>query len=74
VNNRGRLVVDVGIAVVVAALALILTSGLGVVAIIVGVVAVLCAISFGVTAIVRRVRGQPVLSARRRRRSRGPRG
>jgi hypothetical protein len=60
VNNRGRLVVDTSVAVVVAALVLILSPGLGVVAIMVGIVVVICAISFGVNAIVRRVRGQPV--------------
>lgn len=59
-NNRGRLVVDVLLAVVVAALILILTAGLGVVAIIVGIVAVVCALSFGTEAIMRRWRGQPV--------------
>ncbi len=67
-NNRGRLVVDILIAVLVAALTLILTAGLGVVAIIVGIVVVVCAISFGANALARRWRGQPV-----RQRARGAR-
>lgn len=67
-NNRGRLVVDTGIAVVVAVLILVLTPGLGVVAILVGIVALVCAISFGAGAIARRLRGQPVRRARGARR------
>ncbi|HWF72487.1 MAG TPA: hypothetical protein VG186_04035 [Solirubrobacteraceae bacterium] len=59
-NNRGRLVVDVAVAVLVAVLTLILAPGLGVVAIIVGIVVVVCATSFGVIALVRLIRGQPV--------------
>ena len=58
-NNRGRLALDILLAAVVAALTLILTAGLGVVAIIVGVVAIICAVSFGVEAIARRWRRSP---------------
>ncbi len=67
-NNRGRLVVDIALAVLVAVLTLILAPGLGVVAIIVGIVVVVCAITFGVNAIARRWRGEPV-----RHRARGAR-
>lgn len=59
-NNRGRLVVDVLLAVVVAILVLVLSPGLGVVAILVGLVVVFSAISFGIGAISRRWRGPPV--------------
>jgi hypothetical protein len=60
VNNRGRLVVDVVLAVLVAILVLVLSPGLGVVAILVGLVVLFSAISFGVGAIARHWRGPPV--------------
>jgi hypothetical protein len=60
VNNRGRLVVDVALAVLVAILVLVLSPGLGVVAILVGLVVLFSAISFGVGALARRWRGPPV--------------
>jgi Kef-type K+ transport system membrane component KefB len=63
------MVVDIAIAVVLAVLILVLTAGLGVVAILVGIVALVCAISFGARAIARRWRGQAarrVRGARRR--------
>jgi hypothetical protein len=60
VNNRGRLVADVLLAAVVAILVLVLSPGLGVVAILVGLVVLFSAISFGVGAIARRWRGPPV--------------
>ncbi|HWF72743.1 MAG TPA: hypothetical protein VG186_05325 [Solirubrobacteraceae bacterium] len=59
-NNRGRLVVDVLLAAVVAILVLVLSPGLGVVAILVGLVVLFSAISFGVGVITRRWRGPPV--------------
>ncbi|MDX6664759.1 MAG: hypothetical protein QOJ25_2532 [Solirubrobacteraceae bacterium] len=59
-NNRGRLVVDVALAVLVAILVLVLSPGLGVVAILVGLVVLFSAISFGVGALARRWRGPPV--------------
>ena len=59
-NNRGRLVVDVFIAVVAAALTLILAPGLGVVAIIVAIVVIICAISLAVDKVVRRRRPRAI--------------
>jgi hypothetical protein len=64
-NNRGRMVVDVCLAVLVAALTLVLAPGLGIVALLVAVVAILCAISFGVGAILRRRRRRAIGDIRR---------
>ncbi|HWC86905.1 MAG TPA: hypothetical protein VG388_10220 [Solirubrobacteraceae bacterium] len=58
-NNRGRLVVDGLLAALVAVLILILSPGLGVVAILVGLIVLFSVLSFGVGAIARRWRGPP---------------
>lgn len=55
-NNRGRLVVDVFLGVLAAILVLVLTPGLGFVAILIGVVLLISMISFAVGAAMRRHR------------------
>ena len=55
-NNRGRLVVDILLGVVAAILVLVLSPGLGVVAILIGLVLLFSLISVAVGAAIRRWR------------------